>query len=358
MNTQTLEHALLVALALPEERDLALLRPFCTSGPDRAPESAPALRLELARQLATLRATGAAVQELRHARELGLELAPWGDPRYPASLLELAGPPPLLYLRGCGPWPPVAPITIVGARASTARGRAFAHDLGAAIAERAGTVVSGLAIGIDQAAHEGALTADGSCCAVLACGLDRIYPPGAAPLARRIEARGRIVSEMPIGTPPYKSHFPRRNRILAALSRATLVIEADLQSGSLITAHRALELGRNVHAVPGTIDAPTSRGTNRLIRDGAHPLLEISDLDLILPRSSGANRRRASGEDGVAGGGAGADELLAALAAPLAAEELARRVGAALDRVLIRLVELEADGRVIRLGGGLYQRAD
>jgi DNA processing protein len=203
--------------------------------------------------------------------------------------------------------------------------------------------VSGLAIGIDQASHEGALAAAGPCYAVLACGVDQIYPPGAAPLAARIERAGRIVSEMPPGTPPYKDHFPRRNRLLAALAKATLVVEADLRSGSLVTAHRALELGRGVHAVPGAIDAPTSRGTNRLIRDGAHPLLGVEDLDLLLQTPRAGTLRSC-------------DELLAALTAPVAVEALAQRLGVGVDRLLLRLVELEADGRVARLGGGLYAR--
>ena len=203
--------------------------------------------------------------------------------------------------------------------------------------------MSCLAIGIDQASHEGALSAAGACYAILACGADQIYPPGAAPLAAAIERRGRIVSEMPPGTPPFKSHFPRRNRLLAALSKATIVVEADLKSGSLLTAHRALELGRGVHAVPGAIDAPTSRGTNRLIRDGAHPLLECDDLDLLLhaPR---ANPLR------------GHDELLGALASPASVDSLAARLRVPVDRLLLRLVELEAEGRVARLGGGLYAR--
>src|SRR5262249_5253678 len=128
-----------------------------------------------------------------------------------------------------------------------------------------------------------------------------------------------------------------------ALSKATLVVEADLKSGSLLTAHRALELGRGVHAMPGAIDAPTSRGTNRLIRDGAHPLLECDDLDLLLhaPRAKGVRAH---------------DELLAALSSPTSVEALAARLGVSVDRLLVRLVELEADGRVARLGGGLYAR--
>ena len=341
---ELLERALLVALAAPDERDLALLWRAAREAPERAPFEAAGLSPGAREWLRALERERAPAREVERAQRLGFELVPWGDARWPEPFADLAGPPPLLWLRGRGPWPPERPITIVGARSSTARGRAFARELGAGVADRGGSVVSGLAVGIDQAAHEGALAAEGACYAVLACGVDRIYPPGAAPLAAGVERRGRIVSEMAPGTPPLKVHFPRRNRLLAALSKATLVVEADLKSGSLITAHRALELGRGVHAVPGAIDAPTSRGTNRLIRDGAHPLLEVGDLDLLLSAPRSAERRDVH------------DELLAALSAPASADALAARLGVAVDRLLVRLVELEADGRVARLGGGLYTR--
>lgn len=331
---------LAIALCTVDERSLALLRAQALADPAAPPELAPGLVPEVAAQLREARACGAAATEAARAALLGLRLVGWSDPRYPAGLFDLAGPPALLYVRGRGELPGAAAVAIVGARASTARGRAFAAELGREAAARGGTVVSGLAIGIDQAAHEGALEGGGRCCAVLACGLDRIYPPGAERLAARIEAQGTIVSEMPIGTPPYKAHFPRRNRLLAALARATLVVEADLRSGSLITAHRALELGRGVHAVPGSIDAPASRGTNRLIRDGAHPLLEAGDLDLLLP----CTRKRRGG----------AEALLEALRAPAGSEELAAKLDLQVDVLLLRLIELEAQGRVRRLPGGLY----
>jgi len=341
-----LDGALQIALAVPEERELALLRKRALDEPEGLPEETPAIGATLRAKLAELRAQGECAAERRRCEQLGCRLVPWSDPAYPAALLDLAAPPPVLWLRGEGAWPPVQPITIVGARSSTARGRAFASALGAGVVERAGSVVSGLAIGIDQASHEGALDAAGAAYAVVACGVDQIYPPGAKPLARRVMQSGRIVSELPLGAPPFKAHFPRRNRLLAALSTATLVVEADLWSGSLSTARRALELGRSVHAVPGAIDAPTSRGTNRLIRDGAHPLLGVEDLDLLLDarpagaRAAGANR----------------DALLALLATPLQVDDLAQRLDLSLDRLLVRLVDLEADGQVTRLGAGLYVR--
>ncbi|MSR45781.1 MAG: DNA-protecting protein DprA [Planctomycetes bacterium] len=336
-------HCVGIALALPSERELALLRAHAAADPTAPPWRAPGLPALPAERIAAACGDGRAAREAANAAALGLALISWHDPRYPRGLFDLVGPPALLYVRGRGQLPHDPAVTIVGSRASTARGRAFAADLGRSLAQRGAAVVSGLAIGIDQAAHEGALAAGGPCCAVLACGLDRIYPPGAVPLAARLEAHGTLVSEMPIGTPPYKDHFPRRNRLLAAWSCATLVVEADLRSGSLVTAHRALELGRSVHAVPGNIDAPSSRGTNRLIRDGAHPLLEIADLDLLLPGT----------ETRVAAGGAA---LLDALAAPQAAAAIAERLARPLDHVLIDLVELELEGKVTRLGGGLWSR--
>jgi DNA processing protein len=345
-----LDRALLVAAAIPDERDLGLLYRSARDAPAAAPHApgeaphlAAGLSPKLRERLEALALAGAAAEQRELAARLGFELVAWGDARWPAPLADLAGPPPVLWLRGSGPWPPAEAITIVGARASTARGRAFARDLGAGIADRGGSVVSGLAIGIDQSSHEGAIAAGGACYAILACGVDQIYPPGAAPLAGRIERAGRIVSEMPPGTPPYRDYFPRRNRLLAALAKATLVVEADLRSGSLVTAHRALELGRGVHAMPGAIDAPTSRGTNLLIRDGAHPLLAVEDLDLLLSAPKRGALR-------------GSDDLLDALTAPVGVDALAQRLGVAVDRLLLRLVELEADGRVARLGGGLYAR--
>jgi DNA processing protein len=343
-----LDRALLVALALADERDLALLRRRALDEPDAPPELTPEISAPLRARLVLLRAEEACAAERRRCELLGLALVPWDAADYPAALLDLSAPPPVLWLRGEGTWPPPQPITIVGARSSTARGRAFASELGAGVVERGGSVVSGLAIGIDQASHEGALAADGAAFAILACGVDQIYPPGAKPLAERVERTGRIVSEMPLGTPPYKNHFPRRNRLLAALSQATIVVEADVMSGSLSTARRALELGRSVHAVPGPIDAPTSRGTNRLIRDGAHPLLAVEDLELLVDASRGGKA--------AAGLRAKGEALLQALAAPAAVDELARKLDVAVDRLLVRLVELEADGRVARLGGGLYVR--
>lgn len=350
---------LAIALLQAEERELDLLRRHAAAEPGAPPWHAPGLSTPRAALLQQLAEGGPAEAQRQRAAELGLRLVAWHDVAYPAPLFDLLGPPALLYVRGelpADPPPRPAAITIVGARTSTARGRAFAAELGAEVARRGGITVSGLAIGIDQAAHVGALGGGGTSVAVLACGLDRIYPPGAEPLARRLAATGAVISEMALGTPPHRHQFPRRNRILAAWSQATLVVEADLESGSLITASRALELGRTVLAMPGPIDAPTSRGTNRLIRDGAHPLLEHGDLDLLLPQPA---QNSATAGDGASDATreASRERLLALLATPRAAGDLAERSGIAVPALLLRLVELELEGRVTRRAGGLWARA-
>ncbi len=335
-----LQHALSVALAVPDLPDLTELWSWAARDGDAAPESCPGISKELRDRLQDLHRTGSVVEELRRAELLSLELIAWTEDHYPAALRDLRAPPPVLYLRGRGPWPPVEPVTIVGARRSTLSGRDFAARLGEDVVLRGASVLSGLALGIDQAALAGALRGGGNVYAVLACGVDRVYPPGAERMARDILERGRLISEMPLGIPPLRHHFPRRNRILAAFPRAVLIVEADLRSGSLITAGHALELGREVFAVPGSIDQPTSRGTNRLIRDGAQPLLECEDLDFLLPP-----RPRLKSNDA----------LLACLKSPRTAEDAAKELSRPMDEILLRLVDLELDGKVERLGVGLYR---
>ena len=339
----TLQAALWIALADPSEAELQELmqRQRCQPGIPCTNNPPKNLTPSLRRALIDIERQGLVAQELQKCRELGIRLVAWNDPAYPDALLDLAAPPPLLYLRGHGPWPPRHPLTIVGARKSTIRGRSFAREVAAGIARQGGAVISGLARGIDQAAHEGCAQQEGGCYAVLACGVDRIYPSGTERLVRQIERLGRIVSEMPIGSEPFKHRFPQRNRILAAWSKATIVIEADARSGSLITAHRALDLGREVFAVPGPIREPSSRGTNALIRDGATPLLELEDLQWLLPQASVA----------------AADPFLQNLLSPKTPSELAILLGDHEDVVLARLLDLELAGKVRNLGGGFYGMA-
>ena len=199
------------------------------------------------------------------------------DAEYPRRLYETGSAPPLLYLRGTVPvWDPA--LAVVGSRRATRSGLKAAEDLSAAAAGVGLLVVSGLARGIDTAAHRGALTGGGPTVAVLGCGVDLLYPPENRTLAEQIVANGCLLSEFPLSTPPLAEHFPRRNRIISGLSRGVLVVEAAPQSGSLITARYALDQGREVMAVPGPINVPSCRGSNGLIKQGAVLVDSLDDL--------------------------------------------------------------------------------
>jgi DNA processing protein len=204
---------------------------------------------------------------------------PLGDPAYPTLLASIYDPPRRLYLRGARPELLHGPcVAVVGARSCSSYGTQIARRLGRELARAGAIVVSGLARGVDGEAHRGALDERGLTIAVLGCGIDRDYPRAHADLAGRIAASGLIVSEYPPGTEPAPWRFPARNRIVAGLSRATVVVEARERSGALITADFALDEGREVFAVPGEITSALSSGTNRLLRHGAAPLLEVEDV--------------------------------------------------------------------------------
>jgi len=280
------------------------------------------------------------------------------DSRYPHALLQLADPPLVLYVTGELPTPWPVGIAIVGSRNPTAQGLVNAREFAASFARSGITVVSGLALGIDGAAHEGALEgAPGDTLATIAVvgtGLDRVYPKQHRELAHRIAARGLIASEYPIGTPPLAHNFPRRNRIIAALTHGTVVVEAALQSGSLITAKQAAEQGKDVFAIPGSIHAPQARGCHALIRQGAK-LVEtaqdvLEELPALAPRVPVATKRKPrAGGDG--------DPVLAALGFdPMNFDTLVARTGMQTPALQARLFELELEGHVSRLAGGLFQR--
>ncbi|HWP29925.1 MAG TPA: DNA-processing protein DprA [Chloroflexota bacterium] len=216
--------------------------------------------------------------EERRLAALGASALTLEDEHYPASLRTIADPPPVLFVRGTLQPTDEWAVAIVGTRRATPYGRQVAEYLATALARAGITVVSGLARGIDACAHRAALAAGGRTIAVLAHGLDTVYPPEHAPLAREIVASGALVTEFPLGTRPDAANFPRRNRILAGLARATVVVEAGLSSGALITANQALEQGREVFAVPGSIFSPASQGTNALIKEGARPVTDPNDL--------------------------------------------------------------------------------
>jgi DNA processing protein len=248
-------------------------------------------------------------------------------------------------------------VAIVGSRNPTAQGRDNARAFARHLSRAGWTVVSGLALGIDGAAHEGALEGGGRTVAVVGTGIDRVYPARHRELAHRIAEQGLIISEYPLGTEPLPSNFPPRNRIIAGLSRATLVVEAAVQSGSLITARLAAEAGREVFALPGSIHSPQARGCHALIKQGAKLVETAADiLDELAPTATGG---AATSKPGVAQGSATTtdDALLAALGFdPVTLDALVARTGWPAAELGAKLLELELDGHVARLPGQLFQR--
>jgi DNA processing protein len=220
--------------------------------------------------------------------ELGLKVLIWEDPEYPPRLKELPSPPPVLYLRGGLSEADGLAVAVVGTRKATAYGREAARLFASALAGNGITVVSGMARGIDTVAHLSALEHRGRTIAVLGCGADVVYPPEHGRLARRIAESGAILSDYPPGTPPDAANFPPRNRIIAGMALATIVVEAGEASGALLTACYAADYGREVFAVPGSILGPSSKGCNRLIGDGAQPALEPENVIAALNIPSAA----------------------------------------------------------------------
>lgn len=217
-------------------------------------------------------------QVAERMQNLGIQVLTWDDEAYPRHLKEIDQPPPVLYVRGnLSPEDDWA-VAIVGTRKVTAYGRQVAEEMGASLARNGVTIVSGLARGVDSIAHQAALASGGRTLAVLGNGVDLVYPPENRKLAAQIMEQGALVSDYAIGTQPDGQNFPPRNRIISGLSLAVIIVEAGDTSGALITATFAAEQGRDVFAVPGNINAPQSRGTNRLIRDGAQPLLSPQDV--------------------------------------------------------------------------------
>jgi DNA processing protein len=285
------------------------------------------------------------------------------DAAYPPGLLQTEDPPLMLYVMGRMPpaWP--VGMAVVGSRNPTPQGLANARQFSRSFAQAGLTVVSGLALGVDGAAHEGALegAAAGQLAtiAVVGTGLDRVYPRRHLELARRIAEQGLLVSEYPLGTPPLAQNFPRRNRIISALSQGTLVVEAALKSGSLITARQAVEQGREVFAIPGSIHSPQSRGCHWLLKQGAKLVESAQDVLEELPLPEGhklpGTGRKAEPEGEAAD--APEDALLAALGFdPVSLDALVARTGIAPAELQARLLEFELDGEVARLPGGLFQR--
>jgi DNA processing protein len=283
-------------------------------------------------------------------RACGARSVPWGAPEYPAQLRSIHDPPAVLFVVGAPPPDPTRAVAVVGARRCTDLGRELATDLGRSLAFAGVTVVSGAARGIDAAAHEGALSADAPTLAVLGCGPDVAYPRGSRDLLRRIVGGGgTVVTEYPPGVPPDPRNFPARNRIVAGLCTATVVVEGADGSGSMITAEHALEFGRDVFAIPGAVTNPLSSVPLRLIREGAgmirgaQDLLE--DLGLELVQDEVPGRARVPGDE---------RDLLDRLVGPTLPDRLAAELGASVAEVVGLLMRLELRG-LVRSVGGRYE---
>ncbi|MFZ5878825.1 MAG: DNA-processing protein DprA [Chloroflexota bacterium] len=282
----------------------------------------------------------------------GIQILTWDDETYPARLREIDQPPPVLYLRGEYLPDDLFAVAIVGTRRITPYGRQVTEEIASFLAANGITVVSGLARGVDAVAHTAALRAGGRTIGVLGSGVDRIYPPEHRALAEQMTERGAVVSDYAPGTPPDASNFPPRNRIISGLSLAVVVIEAGETSGALITAEFAAEQGREVFAVPGSILAPQSKGTNKLIQQGAQPLLTASDLmqalNLTRMGEQKAARKILPGDEVEA-------RLYAALGGqPVHVDELGNLTGLPIEKVSATLTLMELKGMVRQVGGMHY----
>ncbi len=277
------------------------------------------------------------------------------DPDYPQALREIPDPPALLY--GCGNLPEKPALAIVGTRHPSDFGRMFTEQLAEELAAAGMVIISGLARGIDTAAHRGALNADGKTLAVLGCGIDRVYPAENIRIYHQIIKQGALISEYPPGSEPLPGHFPGRNRIISGLSKGTLVIEACRNSGSLITTEFALEQGREVMAVPGGVDRKTSYGPNLLIKQGAHPVTEATEILEILGVSRQVRRTQAHAESADLQLPEPAGSVLSKLTlTPRHSDELTKESGLTPMELSVILLQLELQGFAEKLPGGRYIR--
>lgn len=301
--------------------------------------------------------------DLRWLESAAATLVPVTDAAYPRLLRETPDAPTLLYVRGDVTALADPQLAMVGSRNPTAGGRATARDFAAFFARAGLAITSGLALGIDAACHEGALSAQGLTIAVLGCGLDEIYPPENRGLAERIASSGALISEFPPGTPPLAHHFPQRNRIIAGMSHGTLVVEAAKRSGSLITARLAGVAGREVFAIPGSIHNPLTRGCHELIRCGAKLVeraedvleeLKISLVDQLV--ASPATELEFSRAPAPALDKAYKILLDALAFEPASVDSLIERTGMNSESIASMLLILELDGHVAPHPGGRYSR--
>ena len=279
-------------------------------------------------------------RELEKAEKLKVKVITVEDPNYPQELLSVAQPPLAIYVKG--KLLPAPRVAVVGSRRCSSYGRRVAYSLGKCLSSAGVTVVSGLAQGIDAEGHRGALEGEGKTLAVLGSGVDSVFPLSNLDLARRIvEEGGGLISEFPLGTKARKEHFPRRNRIVSGLSKAVVVVEAPERSGSFITVNYALDQGKEVFAVPGPVDSPFSKGSNRLILEGATPLLECEQLLELF----GAELQPLAVPEEF-------KELYALLSeGPKSPDRLAQELGVPVTEVLCKLSLMEVKGLVRREGG-------
>ncbi len=302
-------------------------------------------------------------RELTALQRTGIEVRTILDPSYPARLRMIPDPPPLLYISGCLTEQDELALAIVGARRATPAGRVLTEELARDLAAAGFTVVSGMARGVDAAAHRGALAAGGRTVAVLGCGIDRTYPVEHERLRREIEARGAVLSELSLGSPPHSAHFPRRNRIISGLSVGVVVTEAAINSGSLITARLAAEQGREVFAVPGFVKEETSRGTNALLKEGATLVEKAQDvIEAVVPQLDISSRARLSCvPSGVTGGDRfGKEEQLVYDALsydPQTVDCLVELTGLPVPSVMAALLSLELRQQARQLAGQCYLKA-
>jgi DNA processing protein len=277
------------------------------------------------------------------------------DPEYPPQLLQITDPPPLLYLKGRVDLLARPALAIVGSRNGTAQGIANAESFARSLSDAGLTIVSGLALGIDAAAHRGGLTGRSSSIAVLGTGLDIVYPARNRALAHELAERGALISEFTLGTPALPANFPRRNRLISGLTLGCLVVEAAALSGSLITARSAAEQGREVFAVPGSIHSPLAKGCHALIKQGAK--LAESARDILEELHIPAPAELAATDPALEPGDDASLKLLAALGhEPCTPETLAARSGMAAAEISALLTQLEIDGLIEALPGAKFQR--
>ncbi len=282
----------------------------------------------------------------------GISVTILPDEDYPSRLRELDLPPPVLFMRGEFTPDDEWAVAVVGTRRVTAYGRQIAEDIGGTLARNGITVVSGLARGVDSISHQAALNAGGRTVAVLGSGLDRIYPPENRRLSEQIIANGALISDYPPGTPPEASNFPPRNRLISGLSLAVVIVEAGQTSGALITAAFAADQGRDVFAVPGNITSPASKGTNRLIQDGAQPLLHPEDILETLELTMVAEHRTARV---VLPADAVEAQLFETLGRePLHIDEIRSRTEIPIEKVTATLALMELKGMIRQVGGMNY----